>query len=114
VSYSLLELVDALASISLADEVDDLSRLAELLEQRQILLSEIQAADWDALTPEQRAEAEERVQLVRTRDAEVLEYLEALRADTQKALSQLASGRAAVRGYAGVSESEGRGTRKVG
>jgi hypothetical protein len=98
-SQTLEELVEALTLIDVAEHLDDPERLPELLAERQRLLAAIQAADASALSEVQRAALKERLQAQAERDARLLATLETMREETAKALEQLASGRAAVRGY---------------
>lgn len=113
-SEQLLQLVDALSAISLADEVDDPERLAAAVAQRQEILDQLQRSDTSALAPELRFELEMRVHAVLARDEEVLEYLQALQEHTRKALDQLHTGRAAVRGYGANVQSATPSTRRIG
>jgi hypothetical protein len=107
-------LVDALAGIALEEHLDDPDALAGALAERQRLLSAIEEADREALSPELRADLKERLQALLRRDAELLDALHELHEETRKGLEQLASGRAAVRGYGASPNSEPPAMRRIG
>lgn len=107
-------LVAALDCIALEEHVDDPDALAAALAERQRLLTAIEQCDRAALSPEQRADLKERLQALLTRDAELLAALEELREEARKALEQLASGRAAARGYSAAPSSEPPAMRRIG
>ena len=107
-------LVDALDCIALEEHVDDPDALAAAVAERQRLLDAIEQCDRAALSPERRSALKERLQALLTRDAELLGALEELREEARKALEQLASGRAAVRGYGASPRSEPPAMRRIG
>jgi hypothetical protein len=102
---SLHELVDALANIALEEHLDDPDQLVQLMAERQALLQSIQQVDTSTLGEDERALLKERLQALLERDAARLTVMRELHEDARRQLDQLATGRAAVRGY-GASDSQ--------
>lgn len=102
---SMWELVDALAMIPLEEHLDDPEQLVQLMAERQAILVQIQQADTTALSGPERELLKARLQDVLERDAGLVAAMRELHEETRKQLEQLATGRAAVRGY-GASDSQ--------
>lgn len=98
-SASLEELVARFEQIELEQHLDDPEQLPLALAERQSLLTAIQSADTSHLSPELRATLKERLRVQLERDQALCVELEQRRAELQKALEQLGSGRNALRGY---------------
>jgi hypothetical protein len=89
----------ALEGLSLGDHVDDPPAFAELLLQRQSLITTIQNADMASLSVDERTRLKGRIARVLEHDGALLARLLQKREEARRALDTLVSGRAAVRGY---------------
>lgn len=113
-SARLEDMVAWLEQFKLEAHLADPEQLEEVLGERQVVLTEIERADRSTLTQEKRSELKVRLEAVLAHDGEVLGALYTLRDAAQKALEQVSSGRAAVRGYASQSERPNSSVRRVG
>lgn len=93
------QLIEQLEQISLAEHLEDPERLVAMLRERQNIVTALQGIDGRTLADELRASLKERLRAVLERDRALIERLRELQAETQRALEQAASGRAAARGY---------------
>lgn len=93
-------LVEQLAAIAIEDCFDDPERLLAAMTERQALLTQLQNTDTSTLTDEQRSRFQTRLKAVSVRNEELVVLTGQRLQETQKAMEQLAPGRAAVRRYA--------------
>jgi PP-loop superfamily ATP-utilizing enzyme len=107
-------LLERLEQIALGACVDDPEQPASALAERQTILTAIAAVDPSPLSVEERARVKQRLMAIEARDRAMLADLEVLREELQKAMEQLTSGRAAVRGYGGQSGAPPPQVRRIG
>ncbi|MET0343958.1 MAG: flagellar protein FliT [Polyangiales bacterium] len=108
------ELVEWLEHFTLDAYLSDPEHLVDVLAERQPVLTEIEKLNTSKLDPAVRTALKARLEAVLARDEAVLEALRTARAETQKSLEQVSSGRAAVRGYGAQSSPPGSSVRRVG
>jgi hypothetical protein len=107
-------LVERLAQIALDEYVDDPELLERALLEREQILGLLGAFDPALLAPDDRARVKAELEAIQARDQRIVGELQELRAELQKAMDQLTSGRAAVRGYGKQSDTEPPRVRRIG
>lgn len=107
-------LLERLEQIELDACIDDADQLASALAERQTILTAIAAVDPSTLPADERARLKERMLAIEARDSEMLSDLYVLRDEMQKAMDQLTTGRAAVRGYGSQSGAPPPQVRRIG
>jgi hypothetical protein len=107
-------LVERLAQIALDEYVDQPEQLERALLEREQIFGLLAAFDPALLASEDRARVKAELEAIQERDQRILDELRELRAELQKAMDQLTSGRAAVRGYGKQSDTEPPRVRRIG
>lgn len=107
-------LLERLAQIDLDACIDDAEQLASALAERQTILSALAAVDPSSLPRSERARLKEHMLAIEARDSQVLSNLNVLREELKKAMDQLTTGRAAVRGYGSQASEPPHKVRRIG
>jgi hypothetical protein len=107
-------LISELEALDLAALLEDPVALAEATDVRAGIVQALQGVDLSVVTPEERAGLRPRLEQVIERDRELLLLVHQARDEAARALSQLASGRAGVRGYGAQHDYGGVVTKRVG
>jgi hypothetical protein len=103
---SIEDAVSALEQLDLCALMDDPCAMAEAMILRQYALDHLKSHPLSDVSEPGRSALRQRLEAVQARDAEAMKLLREARADVSGQLDNLVSGRAAVRGYGGLSISD--------